>query len=221
MKPTSRPDISRVTSAELAPIEALLTADWCDVWRDFARSYYRTLIIQPRYVEGHEEAAHLAVALLMDVVQNMGGTQPYITIGEPISEHEKSARVRELARLTSADVESIKSVSTAMWNDVWRDLDSSHYRTLISNPRYANAHEEAARLAVTLLLGVAQDLGGTQPYISRGKALDVNKKSARVLELLAQGQKYKDVAAACALTTMRVRQIESAHIAQRAKARAI
>ena len=62
---------------------------------------------------------------------------------------------------------------------------------------------------MALTLGVAQDLGGTQPYIPVGADVMSSARARRVIDLLKQGLGYRQAADATGLTESRVRQIES------------
>ena len=62
---------------------------------------------------------------------------------------------------------------------------------------------------MALTLGVAQDLGGTQPYIPVGAEVMSSARARRVIDLLKQGLGYRQAADATGLTESRVRQIES------------
>ena len=117
----------------------------------------------------------------------------------------------DLVDMTPAQILPLESLLPPGWPDTWRDLATSHYITLVSAPG-AGAVELAAlaRLAVALTLGVAQDLGGTQPYIPVGSALVVNARTQRVIDLLGQRQTYLQVSAATGLTVSQVRKIERA-----------
>ena len=117
----------------------------------------------------------------------------------------------DLVDMTPAQILPLESLLPPGWPDTWRDLATSHYITLVSAPG-AGAVELAAlaRLAVALTLGVAQDLGGTQPYIPVGADVMSSARARRVVELLEQGQSYKQVADETGITVSRVRNIERA-----------
>ena len=121
----------------------------------------------------------------------------------------------DLVDMTPAQILPLESLLPPGWPDTWRDLATSHYITLVSAPG-AGAVELAAlaRLAVALTLGVAQDLGGTQPYIPVGAMLAHSAKARRVVELIQQGHGYRDVARLTELTVVRIRQIEGEWRAQ-------
>lgn len=116
----------------------------------------------------------------------------------------------DLVDMTPAQIAPLEALMPAAWPDAWRELATSHYITLVSAPG-AGAVEPSslARLAVALTLGIAQDMGGTQPYIPVGAMLAASAKTRRVIELLGQGSSYKAVADATGLTESRVRQIEA------------
>lgn len=117
----------------------------------------------------------------------------------------------DLTELTAEQLAPLEALMTPAWSDTWRDLATSHYITLLSAPD-ADAATPAslAKLAVALTMGLAQDLGGTQPYIPVGADIMSSARTRRVIEMLAAGLPYKDVADACGITASRVRNIERA-----------
>ena len=126
----------------------------------------------------------------------------------------------DLSRVTSADVAPLEALFTPHWPEVWRELACSVYITLVSNKGLlAGMAITPAELAVQAVQGIAKDLGGTQPYIPRHMS---NKRSnaTKVIALLAQGNNYKQAAAACGITESRVRKIEHEHRKNRAAAQA-
>lgn len=120
---------------------------------------------------------------------------------------EAAARL-ELTDLTPQQIAPLDRSIPPDWPETWREFATSLYVTLLSQPT-ASA-EEAARMAMRLTAGIAQDLGGRQPYIPVGADVMASARARRVVELLEQRKPYKDVAAATGLTESRVRQIESA-----------
>jgi Mor family transcriptional regulator len=116
----------------------------------------------------------------------------------------------DLTELTQEQLAPLEALMKPEWPDTWRDLATSHYITLVSAPG-AGAVELAAlaRLALALTLGIAQDLGGTQPYIPVGAEVMSSARARRVIDLLRQGLGYRQAADATGLTESRVRQIES------------
>ena len=116
----------------------------------------------------------------------------------------------DLSQLTQEQLAPLEALMPPGWPDTWRELATSHYVTLISAPG-ADAVElsSLANLAIALTLGIAQDLGGTQPYIPVGADVMSSARARRVVDLLKQGQSYRQVADATGLTESRARQIES------------
>lgn len=116
----------------------------------------------------------------------------------------------DLSQLTQEQLAPLEALMPPGWPDTWRELATSHYVTLISAPG-ADAVElfSLANLAIALTLGIAQDLGGSQPYIPVGADVMSSARARRVMELLGQRLRYKQVADATGLTESRVRQIES------------
>ncbi len=118
---------------------------------------------------------------------------------------------KDITELTTAQVAPLEALMTPAWSDTWRELATSQYLTLLSAPGSgAVAVESLAQLAVALTMGLAQDLGGTQPYIPVGADVMSSTRTRRVIELLNQGVPYKEVADATGITTSRVRNIERA-----------
>ncbi len=116
----------------------------------------------------------------------------------------------DLAALSSAQIAPLEALMGADWPDTWRDLATSHFVTLVSAPGAGTVEPVAlAQLAVALTLGIAQDLGGSQPYIPVGAMLAASAKARRAMELLGQRASYRQVADATGLTESRVRQIEA------------
>lgn len=116
----------------------------------------------------------------------------------------------DLVDMTPAQILPLESLLPPGWPDTWRDLATSHYITLVSAPGADSVElSSLARLAVALTLGIAQDLGGTQPYIPVGAEVMSSARARRVIDLLKQGLGYRQAADATGLTESRVRQIES------------
>ncbi|AFU47342.1 hypothetical protein C380_18240 [Acidovorax sp. KKS102] len=114
----------------------------------------------------------------------------------------------DLNQLTQEQLAPLEELIPPGWPATWRDLATSHFITLLSAPGAGQAND-LARLAVALTLGIAQDLGGSQPYIPVGADVMSSARARRVIDLLGQRLSYKQVADATGLTESRVRQIES------------
>ena len=117
----------------------------------------------------------------------------------------------DMSQLTCAQVEPLEALFSDSWPDTWKELATSHYVTLLSAPGSDTvAQTQLAKLAVALTMGIAQDLGGTQPYIPVGAEVMTSARTQRVIELLRKGKSYRDVATIIGITASRVRNIERA-----------
>ena len=68
--------------------------------------------------------------------------------------------------------------------------------------------KKLAKLAMALTLGVAQDLGGTQPYIPVGAMLLASARAKQAIDMLNARHTYREAAEATGLTEARIRKIE-------------
>ncbi|MEG0149182.1 MAG: Mor transcription activator family protein [Comamonas sp.] len=117
----------------------------------------------------------------------------------------------DICQLNPAQIAPLEALFADSWPDTWRELATSHYVTLLSAPgSEAVAQTHLAKLAVALTMGIAQDLGGTQPYIPVGAEVMTSARTQRVIELLRNGKSYRDVATVIGITASRVRNIERA-----------
>ncbi|WP_250438988.1 Mor transcription activator family protein [Delftia tsuruhatensis] len=91
---TERPDLTDLTSEQIAPLEALVSA-WPESWQDFARSHYLTLLAQQpdRSPQRLATCARLAADLAQGIARDMGGAQPYINVGTFFAADEKASRI--------------------------------------------------------------------------------------------------------------------------------
>lgn len=116
----------------------------------------------------------------------------------------------ELAELPATRLEPLAGQLPPSWPETWRELATSLYVTLISAPGAQSTQPEAlAQLAMALTLGLAQDLGGTQPYIPVGAMLAASARARRAMEMRQRGASYKQAADATGLTESRIRKIEA------------
>ena len=117
----------------------------------------------------------------------------------------------DLSQLTQEQLAPLEALMPPDWPDVWRSFATSLFVTLISAPgASAVPASSLASLAVAQTLGLAQDEGGTQPYIPVGADVMSSARARRVVELLEHGQSYKQVADETGITVSRVRNIERA-----------
>ena len=117
----------------------------------------------------------------------------------------------DLTELTQEQLAPLEALMPPGWPDVWRSFATSFYITLLSAPGSGTVPPTSlASLAVALTLGIAQDEGGTQPYIPVGADVMSSARARRVVELLERGHSYKQVADETGITASRVRNIERA-----------
>lgn len=116
---------------------------------------------------------------------------------------------RELVALPEAALAPLQAVLPPNWPETWRDLATSHFATLLSAPGAEQVEPAAlAKLALALALGVAQDMGGTQPYIPVGAMLQASARARQAIDMLNRGRSYREAAEATGLTEARIRKIE-------------
>lgn len=126
----------------------------------------------------------------------------------------------ELSDLKAEQLAPLEALMPADWPDTWKELATSHFLTLLSAPGSdAVPTASLASLAVALALGIAQDMGGTQPYINQGTDMQRSGRVARVVELIGQyRQDYARVAQILGLSERHVRRIEAGWLhAERAR----
>ena len=122
--------------------------------------------------------------------------------------------------LSPMQLEPLQALMPQDWPEIWRELATSLYITLISAPGADAVPADAlARLSMAQALGIAEDHGGTQPYIPVGALLAASSKARRVVELLTKGMGYREVSQTTGLTPSRIRRIESDWRQQQIKAR--
>lgn len=117
-----------------------------------------------------------------------------------------------LHELSEAQIEPLERLFDPRWPDVWKELARCFFCTLLSQPaNSAHPGMQPQDLAIALTLGVAQDLGGTQPYIPCGRIHETQVRTEKVLGLLQSGKDYLSVSKECGITLSRVRNIERHH----------
>ena len=100
--------------------------------------------------------------------------------------------------LTPPQLEPLQVLMPRVWPEIWREMATSLYITLISAPGADAVPRDAlARLAMT------------QPYIPVGALLAASSKARRVVELLGQRMSYREVSQITGLTASRIRRIEA------------
>ncbi len=115
---------------------------------------------------------------------------------------------KDISDLNQQQIEPLEVLMRSEeWSEVWRDFARSQYITLISLMSKDQTLESCAQLAITLTLGIAQDMGGKQHYIQAGTSLLQNRRAQRVMELMKQGVGIHAVADETGLTEPAVRRI--------------
>lgn len=172
------PPLQRPSLQEVtAPELVAVEAIFGSNWTDTWKELARSFYITLLHIDLPVDflPVDLAYTLIQGIGKDMGGTQPYLPVSVPNALAERSP--------------------------TWLEMAASFTNSLA---RAAMPKALAAEVAEQLVQGVAQDLGGTQPYIPIGMA----ERSTQVLQLLASGRTYKQAADACGITVSRVRNIE-------------
>lgn len=127
----------------------------------------------------------------------------------------------DLSDLTADEIAPLERLFDPLTPDTWRDLALSHYVTLRMVLRGdSKTDAELATMAMALTRGIAADMGGSQPYIQAGSQLLASARARRVVSMLEQGKRYREIAAACGkITESRVRQIEKEWLREQRAAR--
>ena len=126
----------------------------------------------------------------------------------------------DLSDLTADEIAPLERLFDPLPPDTWRDLALSHYVTLRMVLRADKTDAELATMAMALTRGIAADMGGSQPYIQAGSQLLASARARRVVSMLEQGKRYREIAAACGkITESRVRQIEKEWLREQRAAR--
>ena len=117
----------------------------------------------------------------------------------------------EITNLTADQIAPLEALMSPEWSDTWRELATSQFITLLSAPGAAAvAPGMLAQLAVELTMGIAQDLGGTQPYNNQGRDMKLSGMAAREIDLIASTrQDYARVAQLLNMSERHVRRIEA------------
>lgn len=119
------------------------------------------------------------------------------------------ARVRpELSDLTPEQIGPLEALMAGAFPDTWRDFARSHYLTLLTLHAARDPADLAAE-AIELTRGIAQDLGGSQPYIPVGHFFAADAKAMRVVNGFT-GDNHRELAGRENITESRVRQILAA-----------
>jgi Mor family transcriptional regulator len=116
----------------------------------------------------------------------------------------------DLEETTQQQLAPLTELLPADWPPTWCELATSHFVTLMATPTSHRADpNHLAHLAMALALGIAQDMGGTQPYIPVGAVAAAGARARKAIELLGARCSYQEAARATGLTENRVRKIEA------------
>ena len=110
---------------------------------------------------------------------------------------------RDLSRLTSDDIAPLERALPEHFNDSWRDFARSLYLTLFHLP---DPLPPRATLATELVLGIARDLGGSQPYMAAGHFVAAAERAAAVKREF-RGNNHHQLAVKYGVSDSRIRQI--------------
>lgn len=119
----------------------------------------------------------------------------------------QSDAVTKPREISAARADGLEKAIPDGWPDVWRDFALSVFTTLVVLENWAAMSGED--LAMEVVKGIGQDLGGTQPYLPAGYKTAARDRTQLVLSLLASGVGYRQVALKAGLTESRVRKIEA------------
>lgn len=111
-----------------------------------------------------------------------------------------------LAAISSSDIAPLEKVLPGACPDVWREFAQSIYLTLLRHQERTQSADELARMTWALVQGIAQDLGGTQPYIPSGHFYSSAARAAAVRREF-NGNNHRRLAAAHGVSESRIRQI--------------
>jgi len=93
-----RPDLCDLNADAIAPIERLFDPLTPDSWRDLASSLYVSLRTLLAGQQSDDQLAQLAMQLTRGIAMDLGGSQPYISVGSQLM---TSARARKVIDLCS------------------------------------------------------------------------------------------------------------------------
>ena len=117
----------------------------------------------------------------------------------------------DLVDLTPDQIAPLEAL-VSDWPESWQDFARSHYLTLLAQEagREPERLAACAQLAGELARGIAQDMGGAQPYINVGALFAAGEKAARIVRAWRAGQPWHAIARTEGVTPRRVRQIVDA-----------
>lgn len=87
-------DLSRISAADMAVLEGLISSDWPDIWADFARVFFCGLLASEELAAPRDALARVAVEQVLVMGFQLGGSQPYIPRGVMITRRLDWERIR-------------------------------------------------------------------------------------------------------------------------------
>ena len=116
-----------------------------------------------------------------------------------------------LEDLKPAQLAPMEARFTPDWPDSWREISISVYCSLLgAASSQAPEHLDAlAELAEAVTMGVVEDLGGRQFYVTVGRAMLASARAQRVIELVNSGLSYEEVSAKTGLVERYVRRLHT------------
>lgn len=105
-----------------------------------------------------------------------------------------------LARASVADLEPLEAILGDEYSDEWRNIATVLYLELRASPGMtALGDTRLASLAVQLSEGLCDELGGTQPYLSKGQRHKLSRRDRQILEE-SNGRNHDELARKYGLT---------------------
>lgn len=117
-----------------------------------------------------------------------------------------------LASTAAATLAPLEAILDPSYPESWRDIATSLYvqmRALDELARLADAH--VARLALQLTEGLRAEIGGSQPYLSKGSGYELSLRDRQILAEY-RGNNLDALAHKYGLTTRQMRNIVDAQI---------
>ncbi len=109
-----------------------------------------------------------------------------------------------LARASVADLAPLEAVMDAEYPNEWRQMATVLYLQLRSLPEFAPLGDaRVAPLALRLTEGLRAEIGGSQPYLSKGQGYELSLRDRQILDAF-RGNNQEDLARAYGLTVRQV-----------------
>lgn len=86
-----------------------------------------------------------------------------------------------LVRASVADLAPLERVIDPAYPETWRDIAVTLYLQLRARRVLAGDDAQAAALALELTEGLRAEIGGSQPYLSKGLLFNLSERDRRIL----------------------------------------